>query len=41
MKTIRKSLEILSGSILIWLLAFGIALGWGESNPRAVAMGGA
>lgn len=41
MDIIRKSLKILSGSIFIWLFAFGIALGWGESSPRAVAMGGA
>ncbi len=41
MEIIRKSPKILSGSILIWLLAFGVALGWGESSPRAVAMGGA
>ncbi len=41
MDIIRKSLKILSGSVLIWLFAFGIALGWGESSPRAVAMGGA
>jgi hypothetical protein len=41
MKMVRLSVKILSGSILIWLLAFGMALGWGESSPRAVAMGGA
>lgn len=41
MKIIRQSPLILWSSILIWLLTFSIALGWGESSPRAVAMGGA
>jgi hypothetical protein len=37
----RKSFGMLAATLVISLMMTGIALGWGESNPRALGMGGA